>query len=296
VVVVSGPPAGKRPVSAAALDPSGASGVPGAAVWLSDVLVRGRGRRGPATERGISRGSASQRGISRGSATERGISRRSATERGISLEIPPGQSVALLGPDDETAVDVLDVVAGLRRPRSGTVGVNGIAVHRLTGPAMERYRAERGLISSRFPLLSSLSVTDNVLAALPTRRAGAAARERAADLLAFTGAASVMAQQVQAVPAEKQWRILIARALLSGPRLVLAEDPEPGLDSRAAARVLDLLMDAQARFGFTLLLATSRLVTAARCDRSVTLTDGQVTADELTTDDMWTRGRVDRIG
>lgn len=55
-------------------------------------------------------------------------------------------------------------------------------------------------------------------------------------------------------------------------------------------------MDAQARFGFTLLLATGRLATAARCDRMVTLADGQVIGDELMGDDAWTRGRIDRIG
>jgi len=258
--VVTGPSAENQPVN------SRAPGASGLGVTLSDVQVHGRRRRSP------------------------------GADRGISLEVPPGQSVALLAPDDDTAIDVLDIVAGLRRPRSGTVSVGGLAVQRLTGPAMEHYRAERGLISSRFPLLSSLSVTDNVLAALPTRRAGAAAREKAAELLVFTGAGSVASQQVQALPAEQQWRILIARALLTVPRLVLAEDPAPGLDSRAARRVLDLLMDAHARFGFTLLLATSRLVTPARCDRALTLADGQVTADELTADDTWTRGRVDRIG
>jgi putative ABC transport system ATP-binding protein len=98
------------------------------------------------------------------------------------------------------------------------------------------------------------------------------------------------------VTAEQQWRVLIARAMLNEPQLVAADDPSPGLDSRAAAHVLDMLMDAQARFEFTLLLATRRLATAARCDRVVGLVDGQVTMDELIGDDAWTRGRVDRIG
>jgi predicted ABC-type transport system involved in lysophospholipase L1 biosynthesis ATPase subunit len=216
---------------------------------------------------------------------------------GISLHIPAGQSVALHSHVDGTAVDMLDVVAGLRRPRSGQVLVGGVEVDRLSGAAMERYRANRGLLSQRFPLLSSLSVTDNVLAASRSRRADARARERAAELLVLTGAGHLASAPVEALTAEQQWRILVARALLPVPRLVLAEDPTPILKPRSAARILDLLMDAHGRYGFTLLLATDRLATAARCRRLVTLAGASVTADELSSDDdPWTRGRVDRIG
>jgi ABC-type methionine transport system ATPase subunit len=176
------------------------------------------------------------------------------------------------------------------------VSVDGVAVHRLGGVALERYRGARGLLSCRFPLLSSLSVTDNVLAALGTRRADTAVRARAANLLAIAGAEHLAAREIDSLSAEQQWRVLIARALLATPRLMLAEDPAPGLDSRSARRVLDLLMDAHARFGFTLLLATSRLATTVRCDRVVSLADGLLTVDELTADDAWTRGRIDRIG
>jgi putative ABC transport system ATP-binding protein len=219
-----------------------------------------------------------------------------AAADGINVHITAGQSVAMYDQADGSAVDLLDVVGGLRRPRSGQVGVDGVAVHRLSGGSLERYRGERGLISGRFRLLSSLSVTDNVLAALRTRRAHAAARDHAAELLAIAGAARLATRRVDALTAEQQWRVLIARALLAAPRLMLAEDPASVLDPRSARRVQDLLMDAHARFGFTLLLATGRLATTVRCERVVSLADGQLTADELTGDDEWTRGRIDRIG
>lgn len=217
---------------------------------------------------------------------------------GVSLQIPPGQSVALRSQADDTALDVLDVVAGLRRPRSGVVTVDGTEVHRLSGAALERYRGDRGLLSSRFPLLSSLSVTDNVLAAARSRRADTRARERAAELLVLTGVAHLAAARVETLTAEQRWRILVARALLAAPRLVLAEDPTQVLEPRSAARVLDLLMDAHGRYGFTLLLATDRLAAAARCRRLVSLADGVVITDEQSgdDDDPWTRGRVDRVG
>ena len=216
---------------------------------------------------------------------------------GVSLQVPPGQSVALLSQPASAAADLLDVVAGLRRPRSGQVAVDEVAVSRLSGPGLDRYRAGRGLLSARFPLLPWLSVTDNVLAALLSGRVGPAVRERAAQLLAMTGAAHLAASPVDTLPAEQQWRILIARALLPLPRLMLAEDPAPVLDSRSATAILDLLMDAHALFGFTLLLTTGRLATAIRCQRLVTLVDGVVAGDELVSgDDAWTRGRIDRVG
>ena len=216
---------------------------------------------------------------------------------GISLQVPPGQTVALASQPAASVIDLLDVLAGLRRPRSGQVSVDGIAVDRLRGRDLDRYRAGRGLLAARFPLLPSLSVTDNVLAARPARHVDHAMRARAAHLLAMTGAAQLAADPVGILTPEQQWRVLIARALLPFPRLVLAEDPAPSLDPRAATAMLDVLLDAHARFGFTLLLFVSRIATASRAERLVSIVGGRVAEDELTGgDDAGTRGRIDRIG
>lgn len=215
---------------------------------------------------------------------------------GVSLYVPPGQSVALYGEPPGDTIDLLDIVAGLREPLSGRVTVDEVALDRLSCPELDRYRAGLGLISARFPLVPSLSVIDNVLAAPPGGGVDAATREWAAQLLAITGAAHLDGP-VGAMPAEQQWRILIARALCTSPRLVLAEDPTPGLGSRAAAAVVDLLTDVHAQFGFTLLFAVGRLVTASCCQRLVRLAGRAVIEDVLIGgDDPWTRDRVDRIG
>jgi putative ABC transport system ATP-binding protein len=215
---------------------------------------------------------------------------------GVSLVVPSGQSVALLAKPRGDAAELLDVIAGLTRPRAGHVRVDGVAVDQLSGAALDRYHARRGLVSARFPLLPSLSVTDNVLAALLAGRVDAATRERALRLLELTGAAR-LAGRVDQLTAEEQWRIMVARALVSSPRLVLAEDPASSLDSPAAANVLDVLIDAHAMFGFTLVLTADRLATAVRCHRQVSLAGGTVAEDETSSgDDAWTRSRIDRIG
>jgi putative ABC transport system ATP-binding protein len=217
---------------------------------------------------------------------------------GVSLRVPPGQSLALLSQPRGTATALLDVVAGLRRPRAGEVLVGGVAVHRLSGREASRYRAGRGLVSPRFPLLASLPVTDNVLAAPSARpgEPGVAAAERAAELLEFAGVTRLTVP-VEELTAEERWRVMIARALVPCPRLMLAEDPATEVETRAVDWVLDVLMDAHARFGFTLVLAAARLAAAVRCERRVSLVNGAIAEDEMTgDDDGWTRGRVDRIG
>ena len=215
---------------------------------------------------------------------------------GISLRVPPGQSLALLSQPPGGAIDLLDLIAGVKKPRAGELLVDGMAIHRLGGREASRYRAGRGLVSPRFPLLESLPVTDNVLAAPSAVPPGAAAAERAAGLLEFTGVTRSDAP-VGELTAEERWRVMIARALVPGPRLLLAEDPATELDPRAVDRVLDVLTDAHARFGFTLVLAAGRLAATVRCERRVSLAGGTVAEDEMTGDDGgWTRGRVDRIG
>ncbi|MBV9447160.1 MAG: hypothetical protein JO345_14865 [Streptosporangiaceae bacterium] len=176
-----------------------------------------------------------------------------AAAAGVTLHVPPGQSVALYSEPAGDATELLSIVAGLRRPSSGQVMVDEVAVEQLSGPALDDYLASRGLLNARFPLVPRL-------------------------------------------PAEQQWRTLIARALRLSPRLVLAEDCAPGLDSRSATAVLDLLMDVHAQFGFTLLLTVSRLAMASHCQRLVRLAGAAVIEDELINDDPWTRDRVDRIG
>jgi putative ABC transport system ATP-binding protein len=266
-VVQSGPPAGGQPSA------PGSGRAPGAAIELGSVV-------GPSSVAGLD-GDSSAPGV--------GLP-------GVSLAVPPGQSLALLGQPPEAATDLFDAIAGLSRPRAGLVTVDGVAVNRLSRAELDRYRARRGLVSPRFPLLASLSVVDNVLAAPPVGRASAPSADRATRLLELTGAARP-AGPVRQLPAEEQWRIMIARALVSSPRLLLAEDPAPGLAPAAADRVLDVLMDAHAMFGFTLVLTASRPTTAVRCQRRVLVAGGRLVEDEITGgDDPWTRSRIDRIG
>jgi putative ABC transport system ATP-binding protein len=208
----------------------------------------------------------------------------------LTLFIPPGQSVALHSAPASDASDVLDIIAGISRPRSGEVAVDEMRVDQLSGPALERYLAGRGLVSARFPVELSLPALDYVLSGAPD----GTTMPEAQRLLDVTGVTDVISA-VGTLPAVEQWRVVFARALRGHPRLVLAEDPTPVLDSRSSTAILDLLTDVHAQFGFTLLLTIGRLAMASHCQRLVRLVGGSVVEDELIGDDPQVRGRVDRI-
>ena len=215
---------------------------------------------------------------------------------GITLNVLPGQSLALHSEPTGDATDLLDIIAALRRPLSGQVSVNAVDIGMLSGQTLDSYRLGLGLLSPRFPLVPSLSALDNVLAGLADGRPGAVTHEQAEQLLELAGVTDLAGPAGDAA-AEQRWRILIARSLRTSPRLVLAEDPTPSLDSRGATAILDLLTDLQAQAGFTLLLTVTRLATASYCQRLVRLIGGTVVEDVLISgNDPWTRGRIDRIG
>jgi putative ABC transport system ATP-binding protein len=208
----------------------------------------------------------------------------------LTLFIPPGQSVALHSAPPSDASNLLDIVAGLARPRSGQVLVDDVRVDQLSGSALDSHLAAHGLVSARFPVGLTLSALDYV-------RAGASAAVTQAEakrLLAVTGVADV-SSTVGMLPSVEQWRVVFARALRGEPGLVLAEDPTPVLDPRSSTAILDLLTDVHAQFGFTLLLTIGRLAMASHCQRLVRLVDGSIVEDELIGDDPLVRGRVDQI-
>jgi predicted ABC-type transport system involved in lysophospholipase L1 biosynthesis ATPase subunit len=147
------------------------------------------------------------------------------------------------------------------------------------------------------PLLKSLSVTENLLAPVWAKRTDPVMRDRAAELLAFVGATQIAVDPVEALSEEEQWRILVARALMPSPRLVLSDDPARSLDAESGITILDLLTAAHASLGFTLIVMIGRVAAASCCQRLITVADGAVADDVLVRDDDgWTRGRIDRIG
>lgn len=197
---------------------------------------------------------------------------------GLSLEIRAGDAVAVMGPSGCGKTTLLNMVAGLDRPTSGTVEVQGHDVGKLneTGLALFR-RRNVGMIFQFFNLIDDLSVLDNVaLAAQLTGTPARQARRRALELLDELGVAERRNNYPATLSGGERQRVAVARALMNRPPLLLADEPTGALDSRSGEQVMDLLIDLN-QIGQTLLIVTHDPQLATRCaSRLVEVADGRV--------------------
>ena len=200
---------------------------------------------------------------------------------GISLTVEPGEAVAILGPSGSGKSTVLNLIAGLDRPSTGTVTVAGTRVDELGESGSAKYRRTQiGMVFQFFNLLDDLTVGDNVL--LPAQLAGmprALARARAAELLETLG----IARHARAYPGRlsggERQRVAVARALINRPALLLADEPTGALDTASGQDVRELLSELNAD-GQTVLLVTHDLTLAQSCaTRTVRLIDGRIASD-----------------
>src|ERR1700674_4959129 len=209
-----------------------------------------------------------------------GGSRTVALNR-VTIRVAPGEFTAIMGASGSGKSTLLNLVAGLERPTSGRVVVDGHELTKATETELARYRRSRvGFIFQFFNLLSNLSVLDNVM--VPAELAGIRrplARARARELLAELGIADVERAYPATLSGGQQQRVAIARALVNRPALVLADEPTGALDSRAGDQVMQLLDELNER-GQTILLVTHDVKLATGHGRRVlTLRDGRVEDD-----------------
>lgn len=199
----------------------------------------------------------------------------------VTLSIPAGQFAAIMGPSGSGKSTLLNVIAGMDRPTSGAVVVDGISIGGLSEAALARFRRQRlGFVFQFFHLLNQLTVLDNVL--LPAQLAGmktSAARARARELLEQLGIAEKAGEYPARLSGGQRQRVAIARALVNRPAVLLADEPTGALDSRSGEQVMDLLAEVN-RAGQTIVLVThdARLA-ATYAARIVSLRDGHIIDD-----------------
>jgi len=204
---------------------------------------------------------------------------RTAALRGVTLDVAVGEIVAVTGRSGSGKSTLLHVAAGLLRPASGTVRVLGREVGSLPDAAASSVRRKHiGLVLQHGLLVPELSVLANVTLPLVLEgthdRAGADALAR--DWLGRLEVADLAAAFPGELSGGQSQRVAVARALVSGPALVLADEPTGSLDSVGGERLLDLLVGACRTGNRALVLVTHDNRVAAAADREVRLLDGTV--------------------
>ncbi len=199
--------------------------------------------------------------------------------RGIDLDIVQGSSVALLGPSGSGKSSLMAVLSGLERASSGSVRVAGLEFGALDEDALARARRGRiGIVLQAFHLLPTMTARENV--AVPMELAGVDnAFARADAELEAVGLGHRLTHYPAQLSGGEQQRVAIARALGPRPPLVFADEPTGNLDAATGASVMDLLFERRAAAGATLIVITHDAALAERCDRVITLADGQIASD-----------------
>ena len=216
------------------------------------------------------------------SGIEKGYNRGKPSEvlvlRGASLSVAKGEVVALVAPSGAGKSTLLHIAGLLDTPDTGTVRLGGREMGGLSDKARtEARRADVGFIYQFHHLLPEFSALENVvIPQLANGVAKATAEARAMELLGKVGVAARASHRPAALSGGEQQRVAFCRALANAPKLLLADEPTGNLDPGTSDQVFGVLMDLVRETGLSALIATHNMELAARMDRVVRLTAGQV--------------------
>lgn len=203
-----------------------------------------------------------------------------AALKNVNLQVGAGEMIAIVGASGSGKSTLLNVLGCLDRPTEGSYRVAGRETGQMTPDELAELRCEHfGFIFQRYHLLNDLSALANV--EVPGVYAGVTRRarhERAKSLLARLGLGDRMGHQPSQLSGGQQQRVSIARALMNGGSVILADEPTGALDSRSGAEVMKILGDLHAE-GHTVIIVTHDQTVAGHAERIIELHDGQVATD-----------------
>jgi putative ABC transport system ATP-binding protein len=199
--------------------------------------------------------------------------------RGVSLDIPKGQFAAVMGPSGSGKSTLMHIMAGLDRPTSGIVTIDGTDLTGLNDNKLTLLRREHiGFVFQFFNLLPTLTARENIL--LPLQIAGEKPDTEWVDgVVKRVGIADRLKHRPSELSGGQQQRVAIARALISRPTVVFADEPTGNLDSGSSGEILGLLRQAADDTGQTIVMVTHDATAASTADRVLFLADGLIVHD-----------------
>jgi putative ABC transport system ATP-binding protein len=198
--------------------------------------------------------------------------------KSITLDVPDGSFVAILGPSGSGKSTLLGLLAGLDRPTTGRVWLDGVELGSLSEDARARLRGEKvGFVFQSFHLIPTLTARENIQVPLELR--GLEAQARADELLGRVGLTGRGHHYPAQLSGGEQQRVALARAFSHRPRVLFADEPTGNLDAATGARVIELMSELNREVGTTLVLVTHDQSLAGRAGRIVRLHDGALLSD-----------------
>jgi lipoprotein-releasing system ATP-binding protein len=206
--------------------------------------------------------------------------------RGASVQVGMGEVVALVGASGVGKSTLLHLLGALDRPSAGRVLFRGQDLFSRSEASLARYRRDDvGFVYQFYNLLGEMTAVENaMLPALIARRPRREARERAAASLAEVGLGDRLNHRPGELSGGEQQRVAVARAIMNGPRIILADEPTGNLDPKTSEVVYDLFLQLQATRGIAFLIATHNPALARRADRIYRLVDGRAREYDGTVD------------
>jgi putative ABC transport system ATP-binding protein len=202
---------------------------------------------------------------------------------GVSLSVPRGQFVSIMGSSGSGKSTMLNLLGALDVPNSGTISIDGQQTSQMPDDELSRFRRSRlGFIFQFFNLLPTLTAIENAI--LPELLGGKSREEmepKARALLESVGLKGRWNHRPDELSGGEMQRVAVARALLSEPALLLADEPTGNLDSKTGAEVLRLIREATRARNLTVVMVTHDPRAAEVGDRLVRLADGRIVGDDL---------------
>jgi putative ABC transport system ATP-binding protein len=199
--------------------------------------------------------------------------------RGVSLDIAEGQLTAVMGPSGSGKSTLMHILAGLDRPTEGEVSIAGAAITSLDDTQLTKLRRDHiGFIFQFFNLLPMLTAQENIV--LPLELAGQRVdRDWLGELVRRVGLTERLGHRPSEMSGGQQQRVAVARALVSRPTVMFADEPTGNLDSRTGAEILQLMRESVDGLGQTTVMVTHDAHAAAIADRVLFLADGEIVND-----------------